>query len=476
MSGPAGGLPIVLAVGGLVHESALVAACTARGTGLTVVRRAVDAVDAVGAAGAGGAAAVVLSAQLPRLSADTVHRLRTAGVAVVGVADDGDEAADRRLLRLDVPRVVTVRRGAAAEAAAAIGAAIGDLRAQGGPARATAGYADPRQSQRPHPRSPAGPASARPRTGGTDGPGPDVHEPEAAATPSSLVAVWGPTGAPGRTSVALGLADELARAGTPALLVDADPYGGAVAACLGIHDEASGLAVACRQADQGALDVPALARAARGLSGRLRVLTGIGHPERWVELRPSALESLWRTCGHTPGVTVVDTGFCLEADEELAYDTLAPRRNAATLTALQAADTVVAVGAADPVGVARLLSALPDLRARVPDTPVRVVLTRVRRGPLGADPAGQLRTALARHAGVDDVVLVPDDRNAYDTCLREGRTLAEAVPRSTARAALRELASGLIDELARPAPPGPGAAGARRSRRRGVRAGRRAVA
>lgn len=246
MSGTSGGLPVVLAVGGLAQESALVAACTARGTGLAVVRRAVDAVDALGAAGAGGAAAVVLSAQLPRLSADTVHRLRTAGVAVVGVADDGDEAADRRLLRLDVPRVVTVRRGGESEAAAAIGAAVGDLRAQDGPAGATAGYADPRQSQRPHPGSAADPASGQTRPDGVDGPGPDLHEPEAAGVPSSLVAVWGPTGAPGRTSVALALADELARAGTPALLVDADPYGGAVAACLGIHDEASGLAVANR--------------------------------------------------------------------------------------------------------------------------------------------------------------------------------------------------------------------------------------
>ena len=46
-------------------------------------------------------------------------------------------------------------------------------------------------------------------------------------------------------------------------------------------------------------------------------------------------------------LTVVDLGFCLEADEELSFDTAAPRRNGATLAVLENADLVVAVGSAD---------------------------------------------------------------------------------------------------------------------------------
>ena len=143
-------------------------------------------------------------------------------------------------------------------------------------------------------------------------------------------------------------------------------------------------------------------------------------------------------------LTVVDTGFALEQDEELVYDTLAPRRNAATLTALDAADLVVAVGSADPVGMGRLLATLPELRERAPGTPVRVVVTRVRRGPLGRDPERQVREALGRHGCVEDPVLVPDDRAGYDACLRTGRTLAEQVPRSPARAALARLAEQVV--------------------------------
>ena len=41
-----------------------------------------------------------------------------------------------------------------------------------------------------------------------------------------LVAVWGPTGAPGRTTVATYLACELAGLGVSTVLADADTYGG----------------------------------------------------------------------------------------------------------------------------------------------------------------------------------------------------------------------------------------------------------
>src|SRR5690606_16570723 len=44
-----------------------------------------------------------------------------------------------------------------------------------------------------------------------------------------IVTVWGPTGAPGRSTVAMGFACEAAAAGTPTLLIDADTYGGAAA-------------------------------------------------------------------------------------------------------------------------------------------------------------------------------------------------------------------------------------------------------
>ena len=75
-----------------------------------------------------------------------------------------------------------------------------------------------------------------------------------------------PTGAPGRTTVAVGVATELAAAGTPTLLADADVYGGVVAQVLGFLDEAPGLAAAARLANNGQLDVAGAGRG-RGRRG-----------------------------------------------------------------------------------------------------------------------------------------------------------------------------------------------------------------
>ena len=68
-----------------------------------------------------------------------------------------------------------------------------------------------------------------------------------------VVVVWGPAGAPGRTTVAVSLAAVLARRSRRTTLVDADPYGGSVAQHLGILDEVSGLLSAARLAADGTL-------------------------------------------------------------------------------------------------------------------------------------------------------------------------------------------------------------------------------
>lgn len=397
---------ILLAAPDLPHEPELVARLTRSGGPIAIARRCVDAVDLLGAAASGSARVAFVSAGLPRLARDAVSRLAAAQVRVIGLAVDGDEVGPRKLRSLDIP-VVTLPLDDLDLAVAALARAAEEPRPSGWE------YSD------------VGADSAT----STD-----------PLAPGRLVTVWGPTGAPGRTSVAIALADESARAGVPALLVDADTHGGAVAAHLGLLDDVSGIVVACRQADAGTLDTTTLAGAARTIDGRLRVLTGITSARRWAELRPTALSRLWEACRATPGVTVVDAGFGLECDEELLHDTRSPRRHAATLTALAAADAVVAVGSADPVGIDRLLVGLEDLERVVPDTPVHVVITRVRRSVLGGDPEGQVREALRRHAGITDITCVPDDRASYDACLREGRTLAEAAPRSPARGVLREFA------------------------------------
>jgi Flp pilus assembly CpaE family ATPase len=222
-----------------------------------------------------------------------------------------------------------------------------------------------------------------------------------------------------------------------------------VAQVLGFLDEAPGLAAVARLANNGQLDLAALAAAAPLAGPNLRVLTGISRADRWPELRPSALEQVWALARSLAAVTVVDVGFCLEQDEELSFDTAAPRRNGATLATLDAADTVLAVGAADPVGLQRLVRGLTQLRETVPGALPRVVLNRVRRGAVGSEPEAQLAEALQRYAGVRDLAYVPEDREALDAALLQARALLEVDRDSRARAALAGIAAALVG---RPAP------------------------
>jgi Flp pilus assembly CpaE family ATPase len=105
------------------------------------------------------------------------------------------------------------------------------------------------------------------------------------------------------------------------------------------------------------------------------------------------------------------------------------------------------VGTSDAVGLVRLVTALGDLADTVPGCDRQVVVTRARESVLGRRPAAAVSAALHRHAGVDHVVVVPDDRDAYDAAMRSGRTLAETAPASPARRALRSLALELVRDL-----------------------------
>jgi MinD-like ATPase involved in chromosome partitioning or flagellar assembly len=255
--------------------------------------------------------------------------------------------------------------------------------------------------------------------------------------------VWGPTGAPGRTTIATTLAAELAGRGIEVLLVDADTYGGCVAQTLGLLDEAPGIAAACRAADQGLLDLPALSRVAPQVVSGLRVLTGLPKAERWPEVRAAALEHVLELSRSLVEVIVVDCGFCLEDDEELSYDTVAPRRNEATLTSLAASDVVVAVGGADPVALQRFVRGLQELGTVPSGEPVPVV-NRVRSSAVGARPESRIADSLLRFAGLAAVRFVPDDAAVVDGALLAGRSLVEHAPESPVRRAVAELATALV--------------------------------
>ena len=428
---------------------------------VSIVRRCADLPDLVATAAAGLGTVALVSGDLRGLDLTAVAQLRSAGVHVVGIAAHGDEESERRLHQLGIARVVPGNAELAEFEAALTEQPVTadatlealDRELDGGwepaPAADQAGMRDAASWW--NGRDAVADSTAEP-----DGPSDGVE-----AGSGRVVAVWGPTGAPGRTTIAVTLATELAALGIPTVLVDADTYGGSVAQALSFLDEAPGLAAATRAADQGTLDLPTLARLAPLATAGLRVLTGIPKAERWPEIRPAALERVLTVSRSLGQVVVVDCGFSLEDDEELSYDTMAPRRNGATLTTLALADEVVVVGGCDPVGLQRLVRGLQELGTVQAPAPT-VCVNRVRSGAVGANPEQRVSEALARFAGVTDVLFVPDDPTALDTALLEGRALVECAPGSPVRAAVRAVAEKVAG-----APVGRG-----RRRRRGLRVSR----
>ncbi len=376
---------VLLAAGGEAWEAAALRLLSGGST--LVLKRCVDLADLLASAATGQADVAVVAGNLPGLDADAVMHLLRDDVRCVAVGRDGDDLA-----RIGVVGVVP-EDDLTALTEVVSSAGTREL------------VVDPE-------------------------PGTDLA-PELAGVPGRVIAVHGPAGAPGRTTLAIGLAAEHAHRGEPTVLVDADPHGGAVAQHLGVLDEVSGLLAAARLVNAGNLDSDAFARCRRVVGEDLEVLTGLPRPDRWVEARPGVLDAvLDRAC--EVGDVVVDTGFSLEDDADLGRNIA---RNQLTLDAVGAAHEVVVVGSAEPTGLARLARTLVELRDST-HQPVTVVVNRMR-DSLGwsrRDIVGMVEGYIRPAA----VLFLPEDRATTDKALVAGKSVVE-LGDSPLRRAIAEL-------------------------------------
>lgn len=377
--------------------------------GIVVLKRCVDVDDLLAAASAGQADVAVLGLDSPGLDRSAVELLERYAVRPVAIAAGGATLDGGRLraARIGIARVVTDDD---------LGSLPGAVLAEESPDTVV------RVPQPDRPPPPPVPGTA-----------------------GRVVAVWGPAGAPGRTIVAGAVAAELARRKRRTVLVDADPYGGAVAQQLGILDEVSGLLSAARLAASGQLE-ERFGSVQRGIDGHLSVVTGLPRGDRWIEVRPGTVEHLLEV-GREQAEVVVDTGFCLEDDPGSDYGTR-PGRNQMTLGALEVADEVVAVGSADPVGLTRLARGLVEL-AELGREP-HVVVNRMR--PTLGWSEREIATMVTGFARTASVHFLPEDQPTVDRALVAGRTLAEVGDSPLARAVGR-VVDGLYAANSRYNPP-----------------------
>jgi Flp pilus assembly CpaE family ATPase len=452
---------IAICLPGDPREAELVSSLARSSHRLHVARRCVDVADLMAVCESGVVGAVVVGGRLLRLDREVVARIQVCGVGVVAIPVDRNDAVHLR--ELGVAHL--------ADPGASLDEVAGLIRAaqRGGtaaphaysaPGTPTSVRARPRRGPEDLPavkaNAPAGPSqvpasveqqrSAPSFDDGGDVGVDDLVNDAQSRRPSEVVAVWGPVGAPGRSSLALIAAEEAARAGRSTRLIDADTYGASLDQLLGLlGDEVPGIAAAARAAHHGRLDAATLDRLLRRITERWDVLTGLARADRWPELRPAAVETVLDLLARRPGLLIADIGFCVEHDEELAFDTLAPRRNAVALSVLHRADHVVAVAECNPVGVRRLVHGLDALAEVVaPSAQVRVVLNRT--PPRGAGAHAQdVAALLAEHGHRVPVHPVVDDARAFAAWRSRAGTFFEAAPRSPVRAQVRNVleAAGL---------------------------------
>lgn len=345
---------------------------------LTVVRRCADLAEALAVARAGLGDVLALSPQ-PRLDREALRSVREAGVGVVGIVDRPDDAPELAALG------VAVADGDVAQA----------LRDAIGSARVTA-------------TAPAAPAASR------DG--------------AAVIAVTGTGGAPGRTTVAVNVAAELAADGHDVLLVDLDTVGASIAGTLGLLDESAGVAALAHGAVRGSDPAGLIERHAVRAGARLRVVTGLAHPARWAELSDAALEALWPALRAAADVVVLDTAARVGGE-----------RDTAVLAAVAESDAAIMVGSAEPAQLARLVAAAADVPAGG-----AVVVNRVRASVAGPRPADAIANVLARHTAVAEVWPLPWDGQACDDALRDAAALAQVAPRSPLRRSVEALGHAVL--------------------------------
>jgi MinD-like ATPase involved in chromosome partitioning or flagellar assembly len=428
----------VVLLAGPDAEGALVQAIDARDRQMVVVRRCADLAEVRAAGRAGVADLAVVDASDPDLDAAAIGDLHLSGMSVVLLAPPEES---RRLLSLGADAVAQ-----AASPDGVVESLIALVRDRG-----EAGPPAPAPASSPPERLP---------------PEPGAEVPPPAPSRGRVIAVWGTSGSPGRTTVAVNVAAALACRRTDTLLIDADTAAPSLAHLLGLPVDAPGIGVLARQTSRGRLDPRDIGRIGVGVAPGLSVVTGLSAPQRWRELGPVSATEVLRSARRSADAVVVDVAA---SGLDPVETTLRHQgsRDEVVAAVLREADTVLAVARGDAVGLSRLAQSLEwwrDLRA---EADLRIVVNRVSRASAGPRPVNAIAAALSDLVPGGSASLVPEDEHVASALLG-ARPVVAGAPGSPAGAALAELAGLLMGEA--PEPHGRhGRAGAapRRRRRRG---------
>lgn len=190
------------------------------------------------------------------------------------------------------------------------------------------------------------------------------------------IAIWGPHGSSGKSTIAINLAESMCNSGFKVLLVDADLANPSLAIMLGLD---GAIWSATRTADVAGLDasrsetLPNIWPVACG-TRRFHLMTGIAGASRWGEVGIGELQQITQH---------------LNQYDRIVYDLSSPVNSAATLSSIStdrnqltrfligAVDQLIALGRPDFLGVQRLASLMLEIKKLRKDKPTRVVFNQI---------------------------------------------------------------------------------------------------
>jgi len=265
--------------------------------------------------------------------------------------------------------------------------------------------------------------------------------------PLPVFAFWSGVGSPGRTTLAINIATELAISGKRVLLLDLDTLGPSIALNLGLVDTPAGLSAVLRLVEQGRLSHDEFRRLTVTIDlGRqeLLLMTGLTSPERWEEVSPERLEAMLLSISPFVDLVVADLSEPTFSKSSLVHPSIGiQNRDVLFESILAKCSKLITVAGADPVSAKRFLEAqsyLTDVRGAQDQF---VVVNRFRTGAIGANAKIELAESFESIARLRIDAFIPDDAENIDRAMRNGLPLALLKRSSPARLAIVELAKQL---------------------------------
>jgi MinD-like ATPase involved in chromosome partitioning or flagellar assembly len=229
-----------------------------------------------------------------------------------------------------------------------------------------------------------------------------------ASSGSTVIAVSGPYGSTGKTTVSINLALELAAERHRVLLIDGDLTASSIANNFLLSDLPAGLPGAIRIAGQNRFDLEQLERLSVEVKkSNLAIMPGFSNaPEE--EVRHDAMSGILEVARQSFDYTVIDLG---------PISTSGCRAGAFTEAVFKMADRQLLICLADPIGIFRLLAT--EQKLLEVSTNSQLLMNRVRNSVI-ASARREIAITLQRLSQLEVASYLPDDPQQIDQAMRTG--------------------------------------------------------